>query len=297
MLAANYRKAGFDFLAITDHRLYEPSLEAIDAYRGLPVDLKLFPGEEVHSPDNHVHIINFGGSFSVNDIWRNEPERYYAEVAEIQKTLSLPEDINAFEFAASMWVFDRIRQGGGLAVYCHPHWTPTVRHVNQHFTDIMFEKRPFDAFELLGGHAYMHNNSQAAMYYEYAARGIRVPFVGASDSHDTYDGVENFGEESTVVFARSNALGDIINAVKSLNDIAVEWYHGERPRFHGPFHLVKYMQFLFENYFAVHDEMCFEEGRLMLEARLGDEQAAEILELMQGRTAEYLERCFWKGEA
>ncbi len=123
---------------------------------------------------------------------------------------------------------------------------------------------------------------------------MRVPFVGASDAHDTCDGAGNFREESTVVFAKNNALEDMIDAVKGMNDIAFEWYHGEKPRFHGPFYVVKYMQFLFENDFAVHDEMCFEEGRLMLEARLGDETAVRILSLMEDRTAAYMERCFWK---
>src|SRR5690606_14840755 len=58
IVAANYRKNGFDFMAITDHRRWAPSIEAIKAFAGHPVDIRLFPGEEVHPPENHVHMVN-----------------------------------------------------------------------------------------------------------------------------------------------------------------------------------------------------------------------------------------------
>ena len=47
-MCANYRRDGFDFLAITDHGRYYPSLEAIEAYKNIPTGLKIFRGEEVH---------------------------------------------------------------------------------------------------------------------------------------------------------------------------------------------------------------------------------------------------------
>jgi len=75
-----------DFLAITDHHRYAPSIEAIDAYAGLPIDLRLYPGEEVHPPENPVHMVNFGGSFSVNDLFSSET--YRVEVQEIAESLS-----------------------------------------------------------------------------------------------------------------------------------------------------------------------------------------------------------------
>ena len=50
-VAAYNRKLGMDFMALTDHHKYAPSLEAIQAFEGLPIDLRIFPGEEVHAPD------------------------------------------------------------------------------------------------------------------------------------------------------------------------------------------------------------------------------------------------------
>ena len=60
------RNRGLDFICVTDHGMYGPSLKAIDTFEGAPIDLKLFPGEEVHLPHTRVHIVNFGGSESVN---------------------------------------------------------------------------------------------------------------------------------------------------------------------------------------------------------------------------------------
>ncbi|NLX26800.1 MAG: hypothetical protein GXY61_12735, partial [Lentisphaerae bacterium] len=71
-MAARCREIGMDFAAISDHRRMEPSLEAIDYWRKYDLDFKLYPGEEVHAPDNHVHVINFGASRSVNQMYRDD---------------------------------------------------------------------------------------------------------------------------------------------------------------------------------------------------------------------------------
>lgn len=87
MLAAMYRQKGFDFMAVTDHGLWEPSQEAMDAYAQTAIDLRLFHGEEVHAPGNPVHIINFGGSFSVNELFRQDEAGYYEAVRAIERQL------------------------------------------------------------------------------------------------------------------------------------------------------------------------------------------------------------------
>ena len=56
---------------ISDHERYYPSLRAIECYRDAPIEMTIVPGEEVHMPPvrgkrNAVHIVNFGGEFSVN---------------------------------------------------------------------------------------------------------------------------------------------------------------------------------------------------------------------------------------
>ena len=44
---ANCRKIGYDFMAITDHERYYPSLLVKEFYKDVPIDLNLVPGEEL----------------------------------------------------------------------------------------------------------------------------------------------------------------------------------------------------------------------------------------------------------
>ena len=294
IVAANYRKAGYDFLAITDHRQWQPSQEAIDAYRGAPVDLRLFHGEEVHTPGNHIHIINFGGDFSVNSLaWDNE-QTYDREVAAIRQTLGeLPEGVDADEYAMCLWSIGKIHQGGGMAIYCHPHWIANVYHVRDAMTRHVLRNMPFDAFELLGGQTVAENNMQTAIWNDLRAQGAKVAIVGASDSHGTVN-ANWFGWTSTVVLACSHSREDIIAAVREGNSAAVETYAGEQMRAHGTYRLVSLVRFLLDNYFPLHDELCFEEGRAMRDYVCGEADGLKMLQATQGRTARLLARCYGK---
>jgi hypothetical protein len=291
VVAANYRKSGFDFLAITDHRQRHPSIEAIEAYDKAPIDLKLFFGEEVHPPKNHVHLVNFGGNFSVNELFAMDPGKYHNEVNALMAGLDVPEGVNAFEFASCLWCFDRIREAGGLGIICHPYWISDVYHVQENLIDYLFEKKPFDAFEVLGGHEVFSNNIQTAYYQEARAKGMTIPIVGSSDSHGT-ENASWFNWMQTIAFSVNMELESITDSVKDCYSVAVEHYPGEAFRIYGPFRLVKYADFLLNEYFPLHDPLCFEEGRLMKAYACGDGKALELLGLMQGRTAELLDKCF-----
>lgn len=293
--AANYRRNGFDFMAITDHYKMYPSEEAQKAYEGISIDLKLFNGEEVHSPGNHIHIVNFGGSFSVNELASKNRGKYECEVAEIIKRTEIPAGVNAFEYAASVWVFDRIREGGGLAIFAHPYWIPNVYHVPQKLVDLFFEKKPFDAFELIGGHEVYSNNMQTAYYSEMRSRGMNIPMVGSSDSHGTED-TSWFNWFYTILFSGDLEFKGIKDAVTDFYNVAVECYPGEECRIYGSFRMVKYARFLLNEYFPLHDALCFEEGRLMKDFICGDEKAKDLLGMMMGRTGRLMKRCFGETE-
>ncbi|MDP3176964.1 MAG: hypothetical protein Q8M76_03600 [Spirochaetaceae bacterium] len=291
IVAANYRKAGYDFMAITDHERWEPSGIAARAFAGFPVDLRIFPGEEVHAPGNHIHIVAFGGDWSVNELFRRDKAAYRREVLALMAEREVPPGVDAFEYAACRWVFDRIREAKGLGVFVHPHWISKVYHVPDRMTERLFENAPFDAFELIGGHPQISNNLQTAFYNDARARGLRIPIVGASDSHGTING-EWFDRMYTIVFALGDGKDDIVEAVKGLYSVAVEHYEGEHYRVYGPYRLVKFAIFLLEEYFPIHDELCFEEGRLMKELACGDPEAAAALGRLSGRTAALLDSCF-----
>lgn len=294
-VAAFGREIGMDFLAVTDHRRYAPSLEAQQAFADVPIDLAIYPGEEVHPPDNPVHMINFGGSCSINEMFDDEPA-YRAEVDKIAKTLGdLPAGVNRYQYASCVWVFEQIRQARGLGMFCHPYWFTKNRYApSGAITSLLLENQPFDALELIGGfnlHEADSNTLQVARYHQQRSRGQQIPIVGASDAHGCKNG-KLFGWYYSIVFSPSVRLPDLIDSVKGLYSVAVEAMPGEHPRAHGPFRLVKYALFLMREVFTHHDALCREEGQLMLAHLDGDGDAAGALGNLKGRTAALMDSLF-----
>jgi len=289
------RRVGLDFMALTDHRAYQPSLDAVTAYAGVSVDLRMAPGEEVHPPDNPVHIVNFGGSFSVNALFA-ERERYDHDVARLAAAVTAP--LTAEEkqhYASCVWCFDQIRRGGGIGILCHPYWiTGDAFNISEALQDAFYETPSFDALEVIGGfyrHQMEANALAVARWQDRRAGGLSIPVVGVSDAHGCERG-ELFGWYYTIVFARSPEFVDVREAIRAGQCVAVEAVSGEFPRLYGPFRLVQFAYFLMREVFPLHDELCQEEGRLMRSHAAGDASAADALGALSGRV-EALYRRLW----
>ncbi len=316
VVAANYRRAGYDFMAITDHRRYYPSLETIAFYKDLNLDLKLYPGEEIHLPGNDIHIVNFGGDYSVNGLlegsdhcrekgeepeWRSvggtcppvlSMEEYAAEVNALAETLDIPEYIEKFQYASCVWICNHIKKAGGLGIFAHPYWIYGVYQVPEDFTDYMFETQPFDAFEVFGGLTYFQQNGfQVQKYHDFCAKGKRVPIVGNTDTHGSTSYNPDWHSARTMVFAKENTRDAIVDAVKSNYNVAIQDIK-DHVEVLGDLRMMKYAWFLYEHYFPLHDEICFEEGRLMKEYASGDEEAGELLRLI-GRRMDKVRRKYF----
>ncbi|MBM3493021.1 MAG: hypothetical protein FJX72_01670 [Armatimonadetes bacterium] len=294
-VAAACRSIGLDFMALTDHGQYEPSLEAIRAFDAVQCDLRICPGEEVHPPGNPVHMVNFGGRSSVNALFHPE-DAYRAGVEEMAAGLgSLPPGVDRFQYASTVWSLDRIREVGGLGIFCHPYWFTSNRYTpSGALTSCIFETQPYDAYELIGGyhlHEVASNTLQVARYHEERVHGRRIPIVGVSDAHGCERG-ELFGWYYTVAFAPSCEFDDLKAAIKGLWSVAVEALPNQEPRAFGPFRLAKYAQFLMREVFPLHDELCVEEGRLMRTHAAGDPEAAPALSALGGRVAGLYGRLF-----
>lgn len=325
VLAADYRKTGYDFMAVTDHLRYYPSLEAIAAYKDVKIDLTLVPGEEVHLPCdednsthlNNVHIVNFGGSYSVNALVRDgikeavcheddkraviadpppiqSTEAHWAEVDAYMETIDIPAQLKGSErytFASCCWVFEHIKKGGGLGIFCHPYWISDVYQVPESLTDYILKTQPFDAFEVLGGENYYEQNGhQTVKYYEDRSMGRRYPIVGSTDSHSSVNNV-NALIASTIVFSPANEREALIDSIKDFYSVAVDTISKEF-RLVGDFRLTKYACFLLNNYFPIHDELCIEEGLMMKAYAAGYDGAKESLEFLSGRMQKLRERYF-----
>ena len=302
-VCANYRKWGYDFATITDHSRYYPSLEAIRVYRDARIPLTILPGEEVHLSQTNVHIVNAGGVFSVNgllDFIENYREtngsdegrrldetvdlppvrhdyEYDRELEEIEKTLDdCPADVDKRSFAVCLWAFDKIRQAGGLSVFAHPYWIQDVFHIPEPFVRYMMKKHPFDAFEVLGGESYFHQNGlQTALYYDEYREGRVHPIVGSTDTHGSTDENRNAAICSTIVFAKANERTAIIDAVRNRYSVAVDTISSEY-RLVGELRYQHYGAFLMENWYPIHDRLAAWDGELMRQYYVGDCTAEEL---------------------
>lgn len=315
VVAANYRRNGYDFTVISDHHRYYPSLEAIDAYKDVPVEMNIVYGEEVHLPGNDLHIVNFGGKYSVNGLLKgraqdlesdrrsvidNPPpvitqEEYEAQVNALIEELNIPDGIEKFTYASSVWAFRHIRAGEGLGIFPHPFWiiACTAYHVPENLRAYMMQTQPFDAYEVLGGELYYQQNGfQTVQYYEDRANGLDYPIVGSTDSHSSL-AEHNPGclIASTFVFAKENERASLIEAIKQKYSVAVDTISKEY-RLVGETRLVKYARFLLDEFTPLHDELCYEEGRLMKAYVTGDKEAAEGLAFIHGRMEKLFKKYF-----
>ena len=314
---AKCRRVGLDLMAITDHRLYEPSVEAIAYYQDIPIDLIMCPGEEIHAPDNIVHIVNLNGNASVNKIWREQEERYRAEVDDILK--SMPEsELTAGEkyaVASSYWVARKIKEFGGLAVFCHPYWMWYVGYSYDRFTqlpvqiakyitdgmeDAIWASGEFDCVELIGGFGMIENDydsdlRSAISYYEHLAKGQYLAPVGTSDCHRWEDDVR-MGWYFTIAFAKEWSAQGFIDGVKEGYSVGCENYITREtgPRAWGSKRLCQYSQFLFREIYPEHDRLCEEESTWMDAAAEGDQNSLNALKKASGRTQAYMRACFDK---
>ncbi len=306
VVVANYRKKGYDFLAITDHGQWQPSKEAIEKYKDIPTDVQLFYGEEIHVQGGYIHAINFGGHISVNEYFHANQEQCLEEAEALSKTFDkLPDGVDALDYARRCWIAEQIHRGGGLAVFVHPHWMNNAFNVPDKMTEYIFETGVYDAFELLGGQSVFENNMQTLLYYEQRAKGNTIPVVASSDSHGT-EPARWFDYVYTIVFAEDLELETLKNSIKEQYSVAVENYPSvkdiygvvleqfpnQEKRVHGSYRMAKYGLFLVNEYFPLYEELCFEQGRLMKEAVTGDGEAIALLQMIKGRTDRFAKEFF-----
>ena len=292
-LAAYYRQAGYDFFCLTDHRTQLPSIELAQMFKDVPIDLKIYPGEEINRPDNCIHTVNFGGEISASEYIFQDEARYLDEVAALQKNLSVPEGVDPLSNAKAHWLCKKIKEGGGLAILAHPHWLEAdAYNIPDRLLWHLLESEIYDAFELIGGTGIEANMMHIAVYGDARAKGLRIPVVGGSDAHIVCNAAR---DGKTLVFARDSSKDEIIHAIKDLKSVALEQYpelNETRPRIYGLTRIVCFANFLVNEYFPLHDALCYEEGRLMFDYINGVKGAKDALARLSGRTGALIDK-YW----
>lgn len=274
--AANYRAAGYDFMALTDHECYAGSVELQETYKDVRLGIELMNGEEIHAPDNFLHFNNIGGKSSVNSIFQEDEERYFKEVQEIIDTEEIEYE-DKFLYASCVWIARKVREGDGLAMLNHPHWISNVYSMPDKLTKLLLKNKVFDVYEVTGASGRHQNNMKAAFYYSMMREGIELPpMVAVSDSHGTASGA--FTNKYTIVFAKENKRDAILQAIKENRVAAVETFSTGEYNVLGDYRYVSFARFLIEWYFPQFPLLTKEEGNLMHKYILGCPESKEQLE-------------------
>ncbi len=293
MVGAQYRKWGFDFIAITDHYFFEPSLEAVEQFKKINTSFKVFPGEEVHpSPDFDLHVVSFNSTSSVNAIARENLEKVKEEVNSIAETLDIEDDINRTEIAWYQWIRDEIHKAGGICIYPHPY--AMVDHayfVHSFASQEIFKRRLCDVFEIMGGMRKKWNRIQTQFYYDMQKEGFCFPIVGSTDAHSCLaHALHDFNEVWSLVFSES--AEKIPENILDHMSVAIENFDPADKNVYGSFRLVRYTWFLLENYIEIHDAYCNAIGQAILRYVLGDESQNQLIGMLEKELQKFDESFF-----
>ena len=278
---------GLDFIALTDHVQREGSEYLMEQlgewYDG---DFQVYPGEECHLIEHHlekrvcgpndflpsVHIVSFGARDGVIRYANDHFAEYRAEIGRGMDKLDprLPE-LMRFAMAGSDWIFDKIHEFEGLAIFAHPFWRAVNRlNLPAPVREYIMRQRKFDAMELpglasVGSREYLEGNELAAAFWteESVKAGKLIPLVGDTDSHDANT---LLGRQYTIVWAPRNRLEDIHEAIRSGRTVTVSFYEKDTaPRLYGSLRLVSLARFLIKELFPLAKAERAQEGLALLQ--------------------------------
>lgn len=290
LTAANYRKAGYDFISVTDHAVYHATKD-VEKQLSFVDNFTILPGEEVHNnASGYFHMVNIGGSYSISDIFSDEKERVEREVAELAKENEVPEGLDPHEYLSRLWMYREIKKSGGYAILPHIYWYIGYHHVQTKMSRAIIRNGLCDAFELLGGNTPEKDNLQLAIYNDFREEGISLPIVGSSDSHTVFNEKRSmFKAHYTVALTEND---DLLGAISDRYSVAVEALPNENPHVYGSLRLTMYTRFLMKNYFPIHDELCGISGAFIEEYVLGNESAKEMIVAAEERVSAFEKRFF-----
>lgn len=293
----NYRSAGYDFLAITDHYLTMSSEKAKRLFDSAPVDMTLFLGEECHVPNEDVHAVHMGGCESINAYYRNHKERATQEMEEIREKLThLPSAIDKTDYAWRVWIAQKAKEFGGLSILAHPHWLCwyDVYFMASATTEQLLADGVYDALDVTD----QEPDTTMALWAEMQARGHRIPVVGCTDSHytDADDNKRIAGKVGgyTLAFAPSRTESDLMDAIRAGRSVAVNT-SVDPVRVHGPYRYVKFARFLLDNFYPVYRRLCHGQGVLMADYPVDtapDDAVMHLLEELNERSAEFFDKFY-----
>ncbi len=250
----NYRAAGYDFLAITDHYISFGSEQAKSMYQNSSLAMTLLLGEEVPVAEERIHAVHLGGIASVNAYFREHKQEVLQAVEAIAQQLDLPETVCKIDYAWRVWSANKSRELGGIAILAHPHWLwNEVYFMAEPLTEQLLKDGLYDALDLCDSDI----DVSVALWHQMEKQGIAIPVVGSTDSHYTaaYNPHTPAKGAYTLVFAHDRSEQSLLNAIKVGNSLCV--MTDLSPQFAvGPYRLVKYGRFLLDYFYPYYMWLC-----------------------------------------
>jgi hypothetical protein len=172
------RRAGLDFMALTDHNNTEQNGEI-----GKPAGITVIPGMEYTNYRGHANFLfpGLGVDFDADPL--------SADAAEM------------------LTVFRRAKELGALISLNHPH-------CNDCPWELGFDEPPYDLVEVWNGPMKPSEVRAVEWWHETLASGRRVAAVGGSDTHKI-DPFRVYGSPTTFAYADSRSVLDILSALRA----------------------------------------------------------------------------------
>ena len=170
------RRAGLDFMALTDHNNTEQNKEI-----GKPAGITVIPGMEYTNYRGHSNFYFRGGKTGLD-----------------ADPLS-----NSYEAMAE--VFRRAKADGAVISLNHPHCDACP-------WEFGFDTLPYDMVELWNGPMKPAEMRAVSWWHNRLSAGARLSGVGGSDTHRTEPN-RSYGCPTTFVHAASRSIEDILDAL------------------------------------------------------------------------------------
>jgi hypothetical protein len=175
-LLKNAQKSKYDFVATTEHNNFFNN-KRLPVRRGLTI----IPGVEL---TNYMGHMNFWG---------------------VETPYSRPYDVGSFdEFKA---LSQEAKKNGAVISVNHPFcsvcpWRWDLENVQ------------YDTIEVWNGPMRLDNLKTINWWHQKLLEGKKIAVVGGSDFHKNYYGVKIWGLPMTLLYARSNSVPDLLDAIK-----------------------------------------------------------------------------------
>lgn len=257
------RRLGLDYLAITDHDSYFPSLEAGRFAADSGLDVLVFEGEEVTVPTGgHVLSLGADAPLHLKDIEANQLKSLMEiEAATIDED-SLEQGLDANTYSGMTLVMKMIKERGGFSVLCHPFWMVEETGFYHLPRPMLFQtikdKLP-DALEIPGDTLPQDNMLALAFYNGCTDRSI--PMVSNSDTHSTQ---HTYGQRWQISFVREKSKKAVFSAISSFMTVSCEKNENSQITIYGGLELTEYAYFLCREYFPQKDMLAAQETELFV---------------------------------